>query len=165
MNWEPIISWLADNAIALLALIIAGWSALYTYKHSGKSVQLQEEALEMEKRKERKEEEDSKKAWFKLSFNMSRRTAKPHTDQLRIKNLGKCDARNVKVSINGKNLNKFEPIFNKAALPDFYQKIGSGLVEVVRITTTKDTDRVWNIEILWDDDANKGNKEEFSLRL
>ncbi len=165
MTWEIFFKDFLDDVIAFFAFGLATWSAIYTYHHSRKSVRLQEEALAMEKRKERKADEEIKKASFEMYFSMSKRTAKPNIDQLRIVNRGKCDARNVKVSINGKSLNKFDAIFDKAVIPDVFQKIASGSVEVIRITTTKDTERVWNIELYWDDDANKGNKEEFSLRL
>jgi hypothetical protein len=165
MNLEPIVSWLADSAIALLALLIAGWSAFYTYKYSGKSVRLQEEALEMEKKKERKVEEDSKKAILEPEFLKSGNRAKPVINILRIYNRGKADAKNVQIHINGKPIYEYPGILNRERYKENAFKIISGQMNQFKIAVSKESEKVWMLKFIWDDRAGKDNKEEFELVL
>ena len=172
MNWEPIISWLADNAIALLALLIAGWSAIYTYMHSGKSLaytgkslELQNEAFALEKKKARENEPDSNKAIIVAELLESGGSAPIKIDRLRFINQGKADARKVKIYINGISLFEHPDLEEPQGFIDNSLKINSGKVVQFKFKKEFDLDEALMVRISWDDNAGKQNEIETELEL
>lgn len=172
MSWEPILSWLLDNVIALLALIIAGWSAIYTYRHSGKSLQytgksleLQEEAFKMEKRIARENASISKKAVLEAELMESGGSGPIKIDRLRFTNRGKAVARNVRIFIDSVPLQHHPDLQNRDRLVQNQLKIESGLIVNFVFKKEFDLKKPVVIRMIWDDAAGKDNEEILELEL
>lgn len=160
-----ILDWLLDNAIALLALLVAGWSAWYTKKYSGQQTEMQKEALAIEKKRERNKLHESKKAKIEVNFLERSTSTGRRPYQIRLVNKGKGDARNVRWTINGAMPSNYPDILDSDERINQIDKIKSGTGQTTKIATSKDSDKVWNVKVSWDDDANKDNNEEFELTL
>lgn len=161
------IDWLINNAIALLALGVAMWSAWYTKKYSGKQTFMQEESLNIEKKRERERVVESKKARFEVKFIEQDKNGRLQKTQLRLINRGKGDAKNVSWTINGESPSKYPDVLDRDEDIDHFDRIRSGTVtpKIPKIATSKDSERTWIVNVKWDDDAEKNNTEEFELRL
>lgn len=164
MTWEVFFKDYLDDVIALLALVVAILSAIYTYRHSGKSISIQEDALKIEKLRDRKAEDDSKKAKFEVSLSETGGSAPFKLDSIKIINRGKDDAKNMQVFINNISLDKHPKVYDTSGKKDKIT-LNAGIVMVIRFTHEFDVDKVTKVKIIWDDRAGKNNQEEFELTL
>lgn len=154
-----------DDVLASIAIIIASWSAYYTHKHSGRSVELQQEALNLEKQKKREAENIDKKADIEPELISSGSTAKPTKNLFRIYNRGKSDAKNVQIFINGKEIYNCNDILNRDRYKENNFTIASGQFTQFKVSRSKDSEPLWGLKLVYDDRASKKNVFEGELEF
>jgi hypothetical protein len=154
-----------DDVLASIAIIIASWSAYYTHKHSGQSVKLQQEALNLEKQKKREAENIDKKADLEPELISSGSTAKPTKNLFRISNRGKSDAKNVQIFINGREIYKCDDILNRDRYKENNFKIPSGQSTQFKVAKSKDSEPIWDLKLIYEDRASKYNVYEDELEF
>jgi hypothetical protein len=164
MSWELIIAF-SGLIFSIISIGVAIWSARKSNSISKEQTDLQRRMVDIEERKERDRKDDYLKARIEVNI-LKRETAsgrRPY--QVRIINKGKGDARNVTWFINGIQPSDYPDILDSDNNINVIKRIKAGTGQVAKIATSKDSEKVWIIKVIWDDDANKKNAEEFELRL
>ncbi len=155
MSLEIIIS-----AIALIVSIIV---AIYSYFQGSKSNQLQERIVEIEEQREQERLNKENRADLQPYFRYISRKDSPVkiARQIIIKNLGKQEAQNIRMYVDGDPLSMHRNIFCR---PDYkLTPIRPGSDQKWRIEVDEESPEVCEIKLKWDDET--GSDHEFNDKL
>ena len=156
-----------SDFIAICAIIVSIISIYFSRCANQRSLKLQEEQIEIQKRitqieesRERDRVIQSQKAYLKAKLQKLQKQDKPNSYHLVIENMGQGTARNVKAELDGK------PIIKHPAIVSSQQEtrtIGPGSEISYIAAITNDCSPPFEFKVTWEDDSCEPGEYETTL--